>query len=344
MQMNTSKRRYVRIALTCVSWLGLLVSAPTVLATTLKIATVSPEGSSYMTLLREAGRAVESRTDGAVKIKFYPGGVMGDDKAVLRKMRIGQLHGAVFTAGGLIQNYPDIALYNMPMVFRDNDEIDFVRQTLDARLMDGMRESGFVGFGLSEVGFAYPMTQIPATSVAQMRQLKVWTPDNDIGSLRGFEAFQIAPIPLPIADVLAGLQTGLIDSLASPPIGTIALQWHTQLQYGLDLPLLYIYGLMAMSNKAFDRLTPDVQQILKEEFGQAVRAADAASRLDHNSARAALGQQGIEWLEPSAEERAEWLQLAELACQRLIDSGYVSAQLYQEMLDLLQQYRDDSGQ
>ena len=317
----------------------LLVIGAGAQAATLKIATLSPEGSVWMKVLRQHGKAIEQRTDGAVKLKFYPGGVMGDDKAVLRKIRVGQLHGAVLTSGGLVQNYPDIALYNLPMLFRSNAEIDYVRKAMDEDLMDGLREQDFVGFGFAEVGFAYPMTQTPVSSVAQMQQLKVWTPDNDQGSLRAFEAFNISPIPLPMADVLAGLQTGLINSVASPPIGTIALQWYTQVQYGLELPLLYVYGLCVMAERPFEKLTAEQQTIVEEELRQAVRSADEAARRDHNSAKEALSKQGIQWQTPDEVEMTEWLRLAQTARQRLIDTDYVSAAMYEKTLALLKQFR-----
>ena len=321
----------------------LLVAAPASFAATLKIATLSPEGSGWMKVLRQHGKAIEQRTDGAVKMKFYPGGVMGDDKAVLRKMRVGQLHGAVITAGGLVQNYPDISLYNLPLLFRNDAEIDYVRRALDESLMQGLREQKFVGFGFAEVGFAYPMTQVPVVTVEQMRELKVWTPDNDIGSLRGFEAFGISPIPLPISDVLAGLQTGLINSVASPPIGTIALQWHTQVQHALDLPLIYVYGLFAMAERPFEKLTAEQQVIVEEEMRAAVHSADVAARRDHVSAKGALVKQGISWQQPNDEQLQEWLRLAEEARDRLVANGYVSAELYRRTLALLAEYRAASG-
>ena len=317
----------------------LALSAAPVAAQTIKIATLSPEGSAWMKVLRKAGKAVETRTNGEVKFKFYPGGVMGDDKAVMRKMRVGQLHGAVVTSGGLVQAYPDIALYSMPMLFRNEAEIDHVRAALDDTLMAGLREEKFVGFGFAEVGFAYPMTQQPAASVAEMRQRKVWTPDNDQASLEGFKAFDISPIPLPIADVLAGLQTGLIDSIASPPIGTIALQWHTQVDYALELPLLYVYGLFAMAERPFNRLSAEQQVIVSEEMGAAVREVDSAARRDHENAKAALVNQGIQWLQPEAPATAEWLQLADAARNEMVAGDYISAALYQQTLDLLAEFR-----
>ena len=96
-------------ALTLLLTLGL--SGPSYAATTLKIATLSPEGTGWMIELREAAKNIRVRTEDQVKLKIYPGGVMGDDKAVLRKLRIGQLHGAAMTSGGVMQPYPDIALY-----------------------------------------------------------------------------------------------------------------------------------------------------------------------------------------------------------------------------------------
>ena len=223
-------------------------------AVTFKIATLSPEGTGWMKALRGAAKNMGERTDGSVKFKIYPGGVMGDDKAVLGKMRIGQLHGAALTSGGVMQPYPDIALYNLPLIFRNYAEADYVRQRMDAKLMAGLREQKFVGFGLAEVGFAYPMTQQPVTSVSGFADRRVWAPDNDPGAIKAYSSFNVTPIPLPIADVLTGLQTGLIDSIGSPPIGAIALQWHTQVKYVTELPILYVYGLFTIAEKPFLRL------------------------------------------------------------------------------------------
>lgn len=139
------------------------------------------------------------------------------------------------------------------------------------------------------------------------------------------------------------MQTGLIDSIASPPIGTIALQWHTQVQHALELPLLYVYGLFAMAEKPFSRLSPEHQMVVEEELRLAVKSADAAARRDHLSALNALGKQGIAWQQPSDAQREEWLTLAAEARQRLIEDGYVSQDLYNQAVMLLEQYRTSGG-
>jgi TRAP-type C4-dicarboxylate transport system substrate-binding protein len=322
-------------AMIALSVLGVTTQA----ATTLKIATLSPEGTGWMIELRQAAKAIRERTNDQVKLKIYPGGVMGDDKAVLRKLRVGQLHGAAMTSGGVMQPYPDIALYNLPLVFRDSAEVDYVRARLDKKLMAGLREQKFVGFGLAEVGFAYPMMKDPVTSVASFQDRRVWAPDNDPGALKAYSSFNITPIPLPIADVLTGLQTGLIDSIGSPPIGAIALQWHTQVDYALELPLMYVYGLFAITERAFNRMSETEQSIVTEELSAAVARVDAASRKDNDAANQALVDQGLQWLQPSDAERAEWYGIADGANQRLKANEYVSAAMFDELMALLQEYR-----
>lgn len=308
-------------------------------AVTFKIATLSPEGTGWMKALRGAAKNIAERTDGAVKFKIYPGGVMGDDKAVLRKMRIGQLHGAALTSGGVMQPYPDIALYNLPLIFRSYAEADYVRRRMDVKLMAGLRAQKFVGFGLAEVGFAYPMTQLAVTSVDGFANRRVWAPDNDPGAMKAYSSFNVTPVPLPIADVLTGLQTGLIDSIASPPIGAIALQWHTQVKYAMELPLLYVYGLFTIAEKPFLRLDETQRKIVTEELQAAVRQVDADSRRDNESAMSALTKQGIELLYPSSQELDIWFSMAAEANAQLIQDNYVSEPLYDEMVSYLEQFR-----
>ena len=170
-----------------------------------------------MNLLRQAGADVETATKGRVELRFYPGGTQGDDRDVLRKMRIGQLHGGTVRTGVFGGIYSDIQLYNLPMVFRDLDEVDAVRKVMDRVLIEGLAEAGFIAFGIAEVGMAYAMSTKQASAIADARRLKVWSPQGDVPAARTLEAFGISPIPLTIAEVLQSLTSGAIDTVAAPP-------------------------------------------------------------------------------------------------------------------------------
>lgn len=333
----TPGRWHTRAALICVT-VAMALGSGVATAAVFKIATLSPEGSVWVRELRKGAKEIDRQTDGRVKFKFYTGGVMGDDKAVLRKMRVGQLHGAVVTGGALAQAYPDLGLYSLPMIFRSFDEVDYVRKKLDAPLQAGLEEKGYVSFGFSEVGFGYAMSKAEATSVDDARRQKVWIPDGDPWSEQAIDAFGITPIPLPLADVLGGLQTGLINAVAIPPVGAITLQWHTQVQNVLDLPLLYVLGQMIISERQFNKLNEEDQALVRNIMGATVAVTDQRSREDNEKATEVLRQQ-VRWVAPTDAETRQWRQYADNAIDRLVSQGLVPRHLYDEMLRLLAEYR-----
>lgn len=317
---------------------GLLASAiaTPVHAAPLKIATLSPDGSMWMTKMRAGAATIKTRTEGRVEFKFYTGGTMGTDKAVLSKIRIGQLHGGAVTGGSLAEAARDIQVYSLPLKFRSFEEVDHVRGKMDPVLSKQLEDGGFVNFGFAEGGFAYAMSKnAPVTSVALLRKQRVWIPDNDHQSELGMKVFQVSPVPLSLADVLPSLQTGIIDTVASSPIGAVALQWHTQVKYLTDLPLSYFVGTLAIDRKAFGKLTPADQAVVREVMTRVFREIDAQNRKDNVSAYAALLKQGIKPVKPSAAEVADWEKNGQVATARMIQEGIVSAGAAQQLDTLL---------
>ena len=329
-----SVRRLSRFALAL-----LLLMAQPALAVTFKIATLSPDGSTWMKLLRAAGKEIEERTGGRVDFKFYPGGVMGDDQSVLRKIRAGQLHGAVLTAGGLTQTYGDIQLYNLPMAFDNLAEVDYVRERMDESLFRGLAEKGYIGFGFAEVGFAYAMSKVPVRTLDEIRSQKVWVPEGDPGSEHAVATFGVSPIPLSIADVLSGLQTGLINGVAVPPVAAIALQWHTQLDYALDVPLLYVYGLLTVRDRQFKKLSEGDQAVFAEVMREAVEQVNSRSRTDHERAVEVLASQGIEWDTPASGQVSEWERISQVAAENLVEEGILTAEKVTALRQHVAEYR-----
>lgn len=313
--------------------LALLVALP-VQARTFKIATVSPDGLSWMKKLRQATREIEQKTDGRVKFKIYPGGVQGDDATVLRKIRIGQLQGGAVAASSLTRFYPDLQIYNLPLKFRNLQEVDFVRNRMDQRIIDGLADNGIVAFPLIETGFAYLMSTQPVKNLDDLRNMKAWVPQGDTVSADIIQSFGISPIPLNLSDVLAGLQTGLVDAVTVPPIVAIALQWHNQVKYMLDVPLMYIYSVMMLDKKAFDRLSPEDQQVVQQVMGKLFRGIDKDNRKDNQAAYKALVAQGINVTEAKPAQLAEWRAQAQDTVKQLVAAGKITRQ----SLDLLNTY------
>jgi TRAP-type C4-dicarboxylate transport system substrate-binding protein len=309
----------------------------------LKIATLSPEGSVWMQKMREGAKELALKTNNRVRIKYYPGGVMGDDNTVLRKIRVGQLHGGAVVGGSLTKYFKDNQIYGLPMKFKSFEEIDYVRRQLDRRIIDGFEKGGFVTFGIAEGGFAYVMATVPIRTIEEMRRQKVWVPDNDKTIMEAVQAFGIKPIPLSIADVRAGLQTGLINTVTIPPIGAIALQWHTQIKYLMDEPFLYIYGVLAVARKVFEKLSPDDQRVFREIMGRVFQELDQLNRQDNVKAREALRTQGIEFVKPDDDALKQWYDNAAAIPERLVKAGKLSREMVNTLESLLEDYRSKEG-
>ena len=309
-------------------------------AARIKIATLAPDGTAWMKALREGGHEIEKQTSGRVKFKFYAGGVMGNDSAVLKKIRLGQLHGGALTATALSRTLPEIDVYSLPFLFNDNNEADYVRKTLDPYISKGLEEKGITLLGLSDGGFAYLMSRKPIRRIKDLHGTKAWIPIGDEVAGSVFRSAGINPVPLPIADVYTGLQTGLIDTITTPAIGAIALQWHSRMKYVLDLPLAYVVGTLVMNKKVFDKLSKQDQTIVKSVMGGKFKALNQINRSDNEKAKEALKNQGIEFIKLSKEDEVPWRKLGEQASGKM--NARLGPKVRQIIDDALKAYR--SGQ
>jgi len=308
-------------------------------ATTLKIATLAPDGNAWMKQMRDGADEVEKRTQGRVKFKYYPGGVMGSDKSVMRKIRVGQLQGGAVTPSAIASVYPSASIYTVPMLFSSYDEVNYVRERTDKEIVAGIEKNGFVTFGLSDGGFAYLMSNEPVRSLKDLQGKKVWIPEDDKILLAVFQDMGITPIQLPISDVYTGLQTGLIDTVGISPIGAVAFQWHTKTRYLTDIPLLYLNGMMIVSKKAFNKIKPADQKIVREVYGNVFRKLNVQNQKDNIAAKAALKKQGIQFVSINSSERSVMQKHIDSATVGLVKEGAFSGKLLGEIKKVRDSYR-----
>ena len=309
----------------------------------LKIATLTPEGSGWMEAMRAGAKEIKERTEGRVIIKLYGGGIQGSDKTVLRLMRVGKLQGATFTGSGLIDRFPTIQLYSLPMVFKSLDEVDYVRERMDDTLMEGMKSAGLIGFGIAEGGFARMMSSSPVRGPDDLSGKKVWVPEGDASSHDAMKAMGLSPVALPLTDVMIGLQTGLIDVVTNSAVGAIVLQWHTRVKFVMRLPLVYIIGFLVIEEKAFNRLTPGDREIVSEVMERVYKEFDQANRQDDADASMELIAQGLVEIEPYQEYVDEWRNAVMESNRALAEKGDVDLELFNRMLAYLEEYRAEKS-
>lgn len=320
-------------------WGLLIVPVIAPAQTVFKLATVAPDSTSWMRVMREGTDEIEKRTEGRVKFKIYPGGVMGNDQAVLRKIRAGQLHAGAVTSGSLAEIFPDVQLYSLPLQFRNIDEINYVRRHMDKLIHEGLEQRGYVSLGIANGGFAYFAGSKPAGGVAELRRHKVWVPQGDVIGASVYKTAEISPVSLPISDVYTALQTGLLDTVISNPASMIAFQWHTRIKYLTHAPITFIIGMIVIDKKAFSKVNESDQKIIREIMMEKFRMLDDDNQRDNDKALEALRANGIEFIEPSESEKAVWVDIAERTLQDLSDKGAYSKDYLSAMRKHLEVFR-----
>lgn len=313
-------------------------------AKTFKISTDVPDGTFWMKQMRSAAKEIKKKTSGRVKFKFYPGGVMGSEKIAMKKIRINQLQGAMVANGILANLYADSQVYALPKLFNTTEEVDVIRDKFDQIIKQGVEAGGdMVSFGITETGFAYILSTRNIDEKGDLSTYKVWSPTGNEQIALTLKSIGVTPIPLNIGDVLTGLQTNLIDTVIIPPVVAITLQWHTQVNFYSNVPLMYIYGTFIISKKEFNKISLDDQKIVKEIMSSVLAKIDEKNRKESVSAFEALKNQGLKDSSPPEEMLKYWDKKGEDARRNVINKNIMSEKIIDSVTQELATFRKVKG-
>jgi TRAP-type C4-dicarboxylate transport system substrate-binding protein len=299
---------------------------------TIKFATLAPEGSTWMNVMREFDQAIRTESGGRLGFKIYPGGIQGDEIDVLKKIKLGQLQSAGVTGNGLTTIAPKVRVLDSPFLFNSYAQVDTVYKSFNDEFSKAFEENGYVNLGWAEVGFVYVFTNRPVRSPADMKNVKMWMWEGDPIAEAAFKGLDVHPIPLAITDVMTSLQTNLIDGVYSSPYAMIALQWFSRVKYMLDVPLADAAGAVVILKKKFDELPPDLQEILLRNGRKYMKKLTLLSREDNRKSMETLRKNGITIIEPnSQQELASYAEIGKKARRFLVGSLFTA-----ELLDRIE--------
>ena len=309
----------------------------------IKIATLAPEGSPWIRTFQTIDAEVREKTDNQIGIKVYPGGVLGDEKDMLRKMHIGQIHGAALTSAGLSAIYGELDVFQIPFLFESHHEVDYVIDEMDAFFQKGFEENGQILLGWSEGGFVRLMSTAPVATMDDLRKLKVWTWEDSPMTKVIFDQANVSAIPLSVPDVLVGLQTGLVDVVYAPPSAAILLQWFTKTKYITDVKLIYLVGGLVMQKKMFNKLSPEHQKILLETCRHRMNELKTIIRKENQEAIEVMIKHGVKIITPTPPQIAEFKEVSDQAMLRLEGKSF-SKKVRDEVAAKILTYRKKNAQ
>jgi len=288
-----------------------------------KFATVAPEGSTGIKHMKMLDKRVRTESGGQIGFRIYAGGIAGDELDVLKKIRIGQIQCAAFSGVGFGQILPMVRVLDLPFLFRNYEEIDRVHRELRQFFEEAFRDRGFELLSWAEVGNVHIFSKKPIRSVQDLSTLKVWAWTGDPIAKETFSAAGINPIPLAITDVTTAISTGMVDTVYAPPLGALALQWHTPMKYMMALPLAHSTGAVLISSKYFEKMPEELRKLLSKSFDETMNDLTSVLRKQNEEAIQLIKESGLTIISvPSGDVLKRYYSIHDQVAQKLVGKIY----------------------
>ena len=304
----------------------------------IKLATLAPEGSAWTEIFSNLNTELKEKTNNGVRLKIYAGGVLGDEKDMIRKIFVGQIHGAVLTSAGLSSIFNEMDVFQIPFLFETYDEVDYVLKKMDGFFKKGFEDKGFILPAWSEGGFIRLLSTKPIASLEDLRKAKTWTWEDAPMAKAIFDEARISAIPLSLPDVLVGLQTGLVEVVYAPPSGAISLQWFTKTKYMTDVPLMYLIGGIVIKENIVKKLSPAHRQILLELCPKYMDQLKLEVRKENQEAIKVMSKHGVKLIQPSEAQIKGFKDISSRAMNRQIGKSF-SKKIKDEVIGYVEEYR-----
>ena len=308
----------------------------------IKVATLAPQGSEWHKVLLEMGAEWQKESNGRIVFRLYPGGVSGDDRDIVRKMRLGTLDAGLLTTGGLSEIERAIVTLEIPLAYADYGELDCVLEKLGPRLEQGMEAKGFILLGWSDAGWAHFFTKSPVRTPDDMRKLKmfIWSGDDQYAEVWKKAGFH--PVPLPATEIATALQTGLVNAVTINPQGILLLQWYKHVSYMTEFNWAVFLGGIVVTKSAWEKIPVEIRPALRRSALKASQRLREFSRRTDQSAIETLEKNGVKVVSVDEETLNEWRRLIESVLPQ-VRGSYVPAEPLDTAMELRNQCRRQAG-
>ena len=302
------KRRFVPILLLLVAAFALPGTATPSRAEegyTLRIASLAPAGSSWMKILNAWNKTLQEKTDGKLKMRFYPGGSQGDERDFVRKMRVGQLDGGVVTMTGMSMLVPAMNVLTIPGFLNTYEKLDRVRGKMapEFEAMFGKENMRLVGWG--DAGKTRLFSVEPIKSPNQIKAMRPWVWKDDPIFVEFYQVIGANAVRLGVPEVYPALQTRMVDVISSSALTAVALQWYTRVKYMTAHNSAIIAGGTVMRKDKYDELSPELKEAFDSTAVRAHELLNKTIRKDDEKAYQVVLKKGIVPVE-AGDAKADW--------------------------------------
>jgi len=332
---------FTRIGLLCL--VLLVIGNASAADKQLRLGTLAPKNSLYHRQLMELGEVWRAAEGGNAKYVIYPDGSQGGETDMVRRMRVGQLQGALLSVGGLREIEPAIAaLQTIPLLFRTWEEVDYVRGKMRSAMEKKFLDRGFVVLAWGDAGWVRFFTREAAIRPDDFRKMKFFAWGAEAEQQEIMKSLGYIPVPLETADMLPAIQTGMINAVPTTPYFALATQIYSSAPHMLEINWAPIVGALVITRKAWDEMAPAAQEALRAAGEKAGLQIRNQARKEVDEAVEAMKKRGLVVHRPNPEQMKEWNELADKLYPR-IRGTMVPAATFDEVFSHLKDFRSGKG-
>ncbi|MFM9967684.1 MAG: TRAP transporter substrate-binding protein DctP [Burkholderiales bacterium] len=309
----------------------------------LRIGTLAPKNSLYHRQMMELGEVWRAGQESGARYLVYPDGSQGGEAEMSRRMRIGQLQGALLSVVGLREIDPTIsALQNLPLLFKSWEELDYVREKMRPAVEKNFASKGFVVLAWGDAGWVRFFSKEAALRPDDYKKMKFFAWGSESEQQDIMKSLGYTPVPLETNDILPSMQTGMISVVPSTPYFALASQIYNSAPNMLEINWAPIVGALVITKKAWDEMSPALQEKMRAAGDRVGGQLRVKARQEVDEAVEAMRKRGLKINRPSPEQMREWNDLAEKLYPR-IRGAMVPAATFDEVFEHVKAFRLGKG-
>jgi TRAP-type C4-dicarboxylate transport system substrate-binding protein len=304
----------------------------------IKMATLVPAGSNWNRSLQEMGQKWQQVSNGQVVLKLYAGGVAGDDADVVRKMRLGTLNAGLLATTGLAAIDRSVLALQIPMLYIDYDEADWVAAKMTPTLETQLEAKGFVVLAWVDGGWAHFFTKTPARTPNELKSAKLFTWAGDEKYTELWKGAGFNAIPLPATEISTALQTGLVNAICTTPQVAAVMQWYNHAKNMTDVNWALLLGAVVVEKKTWDKIPADARSAILAVTRDTGRQLSKQTRADEIDSIEAMQKRGLNVVKPAPADLEAWHKMIESVFP-LVRGKYMPAEAFDAVIKLSAEYR-----
>jgi TRAP-type C4-dicarboxylate transport system substrate-binding protein len=311
-------------------------------AVVIKIASIAPVRSPWDKALQKVANEWERLSNGTVQVKIFPGGTVGGEQDMIRKMRLGTIQGGVFSTMGLAKVDNSMTVLCIPFLFHSREEFNAVFERMKPAFERSIQETGFRTIMWTLAGWVNFFSKKPVVTPEDLKALKISVTSDfpeieQVWRRMGYEA-----VSGDSGDLMIQLQSGAVTALYLPALVAGAGQYFALAPHMLTAPLAPLVGGLIFSEKAWASIPADLRQPFLDAVAGAAKGLYEETMALEADAVKMMKDNGLIIHDATEAALIKWREAADQAVSQLLGPVF-SKEVYEQITGYLREYRKAHG-